>query len=378
MATRCSRPEISGSASVTEPRLGPSARADRPRVIRAGITAWAMIGIAVVAAVALVVLNAFKLVVIPLGIALFPAALLAPIVRRFQRWGAPRLVSVAIVMVLFVVGLAVALLALVWLVFNELRAVLSSIDDAYVEIADFVQRRLEITLPPIDDLVARAQDWASGFDVGGTATSIAFTTLEIVTGTLLGVFALFFYLKDADRIRNGVVGLFPDRLHTDADAILRRVWLTIGGYFRGQLLVAAVDAVFIGIGLALLGVPLAFPLALLIFFGGLFPIVGAFVAGAVAVLVALGSGGLSLAIAVLVLNLVVQQLESNLLQPMIMSRITNLHPLAVIVAVTAGAATLGILGAFLAVPVVAAVLQALDEYRSRRRPEPALTRPPLA
>ncbi len=334
--------------------------------MRAGVVSWSLIGIAAVALGVVVLLNSFKLVVIPLVLALFPAALLMPVVRRLQHWGWPPVVSVAFVALLSVIGIGAVLLALIWLVFTEFRVLLDNIEEAYIEIADFVARRLDLTLPPLEDLVARLQEWSSSFDVGGTATSVAFTTLEIIAGVLLGVFALFFYLKDADRMRRGLVGLFPHRLRNDADAVARRAWQTIGGYFRGQLLVAAVDAVLIGIGLFILGVPLALPLALIIFFGGLFPIIGAFVAGAIAVLVALGSGGLGLALAVLILNVVVQQLESNLLQPVIMSRITHLHPLAVITAVTAGAVALGVLGAFLAVPIVAAVVQGYREVRRRR------------
>jgi putative heme transporter len=134
-----------------------------------------------------------------------------------------------------------------------------------------------------------------------------------------------------------------------------RVWYTLGAYFRGQLIVAAVDAFFIGLGLFLLGVPLALPLALLVFFGGLFPVVGAFTAGALAVLVALADQGLIVALLVLALNVAVQQAEGNLLEPLIVGRATKLHPLAVLVALTAGAVTFGILGAFLAVPVVASL-----------------------
>ncbi len=355
---------------MTEPSADPAASrsaaiATGSPLVRAGLVAWSLIGIAAVLLGVALALNSFKLVVIPLVLALFPAALLMPVVRRLQRWGWPPVVAVVFVSLLSVLGIATVLLVLTWLVFTEFRVLLDNIEEAYLEIADFVARRLDLTLPPLDDLVARLEEWSSSFDVGGTATSVAFTTLEIIAGTLLGVFALFFYLKDADRLRRGLVALFPQRLRSDADAVARRAWYTIGGYFRGQLLVAAVDAVLIGIGLFILGVPLALPLALIIFFGGLFPIIGAFVAGAIAVLVALGSGGLGLALAVLILNVVVQQLESNLLQPIIMSRITHLHPLAVIASVTAGAVSLGVLGAFLAVPIVAAVVQGYREVRRR-------------
>ncbi|MEX0657943.1 MAG: AI-2E family transporter, partial [Egibacteraceae bacterium] len=129
------------------------------------------------------------------------------------------------------------------------------------------------------------------------------------------------------------------------------MWTTLGRYFRGQLLVAAVDAVLIGLGLLLLGIPLAVPLAVLIFFGGLFPIVGAVTSGVVAVLVALADAGLATALIVLGLIVAVQQLESNVLEPVVLGKTLALHPLMVLLAITAGAVTLGVLGAFLAVPV---------------------------
>lgn len=330
------------------------------------MVSWSVVGIAIVVIGVLFVLNSFKLVVVPLLLALFPAALLMPVVRRLQRWGWPPMLAVASVTLLSLVGLAAIMLVLIWLVFAEFRVLLDNVEEAYVEIADFVARRLDLTLPPLDDVVARIAEWSRSFDVSGTATSVAFTTLEIIAGTLLGAFALFFYLKDADRMRRGLGAFFPHHLRDDVDVVARRAWYTFGGFIRGQLLVAAVDAVLIGLGLFILGVPLALPLALIIFFGGLFPIIGAFVAGAIAVLVALGSGGLGLALAVLILNIVVQQLESNLLQPVIMSKITHLHPLAVITAVTAGAVSLGVLGAFLAVPIVAAGVQGFREVRARR------------
>jgi predicted PurR-regulated permease PerM len=146
--------------------------------------------------------------------------------------------------------------------------------------------------------------------------------------------------------------------------IADRIWWTVGAYFRGQLIIAFVDAVVIGLGLVALRVPLALPLALLTFVGGLFPIVGAFVSGLIAVLVALAERGAGVALLVLALILTIQQLEGHILQPMIMSRVTHLHPLLVLVALTVGGTTLGILGAFLAVPVAASVARVIEYLRA--------------
>nr|MBA2578793.1 AI-2E family transporter [Euzebyaceae bacterium] len=157
----------------------------------------------------------------------------------------------------------------------------------------------------------------------------------------------------------------PRRARADAEAIGARVWFTIGAYIRGQLVIAVVDAVLIGLGLWIVGVPLALPLAVLVFFGGLFPIVGAVAAGIVAVLVALATGGLTSALIVLAIVVAVQQVEGHLLAPIVLGKATELHPVAVIAALTAGAVLLGVLGAFLAVPIAASATRAVGYLRTR-------------
>jgi putative heme transporter len=174
---------------------------------------------------------------------------------------------------------------------------------------------------------------------------------------------LFFFLKDGQRLTDGVISTAPPRHRRRLTEVAQRAWDTVGSYFRGQLLVALVDAVFIGIGLLILGVPLALPLAVLIFFGGLFPIVGAVTTGALAVLVALADAGPVTALIVLGLVLLVQQLESNVLEPLILGHVISLHPLVILLAITTGAVTLGILGAFLAVPVTATIARIIDYVR---------------
>ena len=144
-----------------------------------------------------------------------------------------------------------------------------------------------------------------------------------------------------------------------------RAWTTLGAYFRGQLLVALVDALAIGVALLVLGVPLALPLAVLIFFGGLFPIVGAVVTGALAVLVAMADAGLTMGLIVLGIVLAVQQLESNVLAPLVLGKATALHPLGVLTSLTAGGILLGVLGAFIAVPIAASLVRAIGYLRDR-------------
>ena len=340
-------------------------RLHRYRLVRAGVFAWSIIGLCALLVIVVSVLGMFQLVVVPLVIALFPAALLSPISGWLRERGWPPILAAATVVVVFLVLVLGLLSALVWLIAGEFGDVLESVEAAYAEARSWVRNRFGWDPPPIEALIDNIQNWVSGLDVGSTATSVAFTTVEMLSGVLLGLIALFFYLKDGDRMVGVALQVTPLRFRNDVAEVFRRTWATLGGYFRGQIIVAAVDAVFIGIGLLLLGVPLALPLAVLVFFGGLFPIVGAFTAGAVAVLVALADSGIGLAIAVLILNLVVQQLEGNLLEPLIVGRATHLHPLLILASLTAGAVLLGILGAFLAVPVTACVVRAVTYLLER-------------
>lgn len=203
----------------------------------------------------------------------------------------------------------------------------------------------------------------------------------MAAGSLLltGILALvlcFFYLKDGPRFLPWVSGLVGPRAAPHVSAIAQRSWVTLSGFIRAQAAVGLVDAVFIGIGLAVLGVPLALPLSVLVFFGAFIPIIGAVVTGALAALVALVTNGPVTALIVIALVLVVQQLEGNVLQPILVGRTLDLHPALVILAVTAGGTLAGIVGAFLAVPVVAVAAVAVRYARQQLAelepaPEPA-------
>ncbi len=327
------------------------------RLARAGVFAWATIGLVLLLLAAITVLDRFMLVWVPLVIALLPAALLSPVSERMKARGLPPALVAAVVVLAFLFGFIGLLIALGWLIANELTDIVDTLQEAYTDISEWIDDTWGISLPEVDELLDDIQEWAMDLDIGDSAQQAASMTVEVISGLLLGLVALFFYLKDGDRIAQFVLDITPHRIRDDMAEVGRRLWSTIGGYFRGQIVVAAVDAVAIGIGLVILGVPLAAPLALLVFFGGLFPIVGAFTAGAVAVLIALADGGLVIALAVLVLNIVVQQAEGNLLEPLIVGRATQLHPLAILAALTAGAVSLGILGALLAVPALACVVR---------------------
>lgn len=349
----------------------------RQRVVLAFLGTWTAIGAVLLVWVGLHLLDMFRLAIIPLVLALFPAALLSPLSERLKRWMPPAAAAgVAVVGFLAFVG------GTLWVLGNmlvdEVPEVVDAVEAAYEDVARWAEREFDVDLPAIDEALDDAEEWVRGQELGEAGRSLALTTLEVLSSILLLLIGLFFFLKDGARIFRFLVELSPSRIQEDLTEIGYRAWETLGGYFRGQLVVAAVDAFFIGIGLVLLGVPLALPLAIIVFLFGLFPIVGAFTAGALAVLVALADQGLPTALAVLALNVLVQQAEGNLLEPVIVGRATQLHPLLVIVALTAGAITLGVLGAFLAVPITACLVRAGGYLVERHRGEtPSGTHEPV-
>ncbi|MEJ4112715.1 AI-2E family transporter [Corynebacterium kroppenstedtii] len=177
--------------------------------------------------------------------------------------------------------------------------------------------------------------------------------LAVMLGIVLMI--TFFFLKDGDRFLPWLGKISGTRGEGHIVELLQRSWTTLGGFIRAQAVVSLIDAFFIGLGLVILKVPLALPLAIMTFMGGFIPIVGAIVAGAVAVLIALVSNGLTTALIVLAIILAVQQLEGNVLSPMLQSKAMNLHPVIVLLSVTVGSDLYGIIGAFLAVPVIATI-----------------------
>ena len=185
------------------------------------------------------------------------------------------------------------------------------------------------------------------------ALSTAATVTEIITGALLVLFTLIFFLHGGRNIWQFVTKIFPENVQERVRDAGRAGFQSLIGYVRATFLVALVDAVGIGTGLAIMGVPLALPLASLVFLGAFIPLVGAVVAGFLAVVVALLAKGFIYALITLGLIIAVQQLEGHVLQPLVMGRAVSIHPLAVVLAIAAGAVLAGIVGALLAVPTVA-------------------------
>ena len=346
---------------------------------RLGRHAWAILGIVGVLVVLGIAVDALKLVVIPLVLALFPAALLMPAAQWLKRrLRLPPSLAALLTMLGAMALVAGLFAALAPAVRSEVPELTRSLGEGIRTLEDWLAGDplgIGLEFEGFRQIMERARDQVGklgsgvGMDVAGSALTAATMLLEGLAAFLLLLVALFFYLKDDGRLARGVICLLPRPWHRHATALADRFWTTTGRYFRGQLLIALVDAVFIGVGLLVLGVPLAIPLAVLVFFGGLLPIVGAVLSGSFAVLVALADAGPLTALGVLALVIAVQQAEGNILEPLILSRVIRLHPLVVVVSIAAGAVLIGVLGAFLAVPIAASAARALEYVRGEEDPD---------
>ncbi len=347
--------------------------------LTAAAASWRFL--AIVAAVVAVVyaLVHLRIVVLPIIIAILGSTLLLPLVRWLRGRGVPDGLAAAGAMLaglLLVAAIGTAVAPSVADQFGELRP---QAEDGLREAADVLAQ------PPfnvsesdldrtVDDGIARLRENSGPLARGVQSGAILLG--EIVTGLIIVVLLTFFLLKDGERMWAYVVTLMGRRARSDAEAIGGRVYAALAGYVRGIALVGLVDAILIGIALVIIGVPLVVPIMIITFFAAFVPLIGAFVAGLVAVLIALVSGGVVDALLVLGAIILVQQVEGHLLYPLLMSRTVNLHPAVIVVALATGGILGGIVGVFLAVPVAGIFSVVLDFARDRPAPESPLIEEP--
>lgn len=339
-----------------------SARSLAPRVVvpaaleRATQWSWRLLLIAGAIAVGLFVVAQLSFLVIPLFIAVLLAALAAPVSvgllkLRFPRWLAT---LTTILVFLSVVG------GLVYLVVNELirgwkpfqeRSVI-----AYQEFVDY------LLASPLQVTEAQLNEWvnaiATEFNIDSSwvlsgALSVTSSVGSWLVGAGIALFALVFFIHDGGRIWEYVVSWFPKLARPAVLGASRAGWSTLIEFVKVQILVAFVDALGIGLGAFFLGLPLVIPIAVAVFLGAFVPIVGGTVAAALAILVAFVYEGPVTALIMLIIVLAVQQLEGQILQPLIMGPALRIHPLAVVLSIAAGGYLAGIAGVLFAVPVVA-------------------------
>ncbi|SDE02126.1 AI-2E family transporter [Auraticoccus monumenti] len=334
---------------------------DRVDVIRSGLqtSAWWSLRIAAVAVVVVAVvwlLGRAWVGVAPVVLAVIVAAALWPAVRWLRAHRVPDLLA-AVLVLGAVLGLLAGILVLVGPVLvRQSSELAANAGDGLQRVREWLrQPPVNLGSDQIDQAVAQVTDrlQSNATDIaGGVLTGVSAITSGLVTVLLVVVLALLF-LKDGPKFLPWLRHATGARVGNHLSEVLARAFATVSDFIRVQAIVSAADAVLIGLGLVLLGVPVAPALAVLTFLGGFVPIVGAVAVGSLAVLVALVSEGLTTALLVLALILVVQQLEGNVLQPLLQGQSLKLHPALVLIAVTTGGSLFGIAGAFLAVPVVA-------------------------
>ncbi|MEH1015297.1 AI-2E family transporter [Micromonospora sp. CPCC 206060] len=354
--------------AVTPPPAGIRQTWERiPWLVRSAVV-WSACLVVVVAG--LYVLGRIAMLLAPLAIALavtlFLTALLDPVTLALRRLRLPAALA-ALVSVLLLLAVLAGAVTLFWTLTADQFADLSrELDEGLKRTREFLTSGgLPITAEQLDEWTRRATE---GLRQGSPdPVAGARTAAEVLGSVLLVVVLLFFLLKDGRSMWRWALGRTAEGSRPLLAAAGRNGWHTLTAYSRGTMIIAAIDAIGIGAALLLLGVPLAFPLALITFLGAFIPIIGATVAGSVAVLVALAANGPTTALLALASVIAVQQIEGNLLEPLVMKRQVRLHPVVVLVAVTAGTLLAGIAGAFVSVPVVAVLYRMVDTvWRARR------------
>jgi predicted PurR-regulated permease PerM len=252
----------------------------------------------------------------------------------------------------------------------------SQVSEGLTKIQRTIVRTFPISQRQLDALLAQAQHaiGANQSAITSGAISTAGTVTQVFTGLLLTLLTLFFFLKDGRSIWLWVVGLLPRPSRAYLDEAARRSWRTLVSLVRATVAVALMDAIGIGIGLLILQVPLALPLAALVFIGAFIPIIGSVLAGTVAVLVALVSNGLVTALIALGVVILVMQLEGHVFSPLLLGRAVKIHPLAVVLGIATGVIIGGIFGALIAVPIIACLnvggTYLVHRHDGPRPPEP--------
>ncbi len=338
--------------------------------------AWRLLLVAALIAVAVWVVITFKDLVIPLLVAILLSALVWPAYSALRRLRLPKILAITVTLVGLIAIVGGLLWLVIWQIAREAGGVREQaaqmIDDAHEWLLTtglVTDRQLEEMFAQVGDFIRDQAD----FLLNGALT-LGSTHGTVGTGLLITVFVLICLLADGEPIWKWTLRLFPKVSREAVDAAARGGWRTLINYARTQIIVATIDAIGIGLGAFFLGVPLASPIAVLVFLGAFVPFVGAIVTGAIAVLLALFTGGLWLGVAMLAVVLLVQQVESHILQPLLMGSAVKVHPIAVVLVVAGGSMIGGIAGALFAVPVaafinVATVTIASGSWRTGRTPD---------
>lgn len=379
-ATAPTIPPQAGASSVAR-AAAPSIPAGDVHLVPLGMriaAAWGWRIVVVVLAflpIAWVVSKA-SIVVIPLLVAALFAALLKPLYDRLRRMGWPTWLALITTLLALMAAVSGLLALVVTQMSHGLRLDPQKMEHQYRSLLQLLQDSpFHVTEGQFDEAVQGVSNWVRGNlnEIAGKAAAAGSFVMEFLAGSIVMLFALIFYLLDGRRIWLFIVGLFPREARAAIDGAGQRGWVSVGHYARVQVIVALMDAVGITAGALLLHVPFAIPIGIIVFLAAFVPYLGAITSGGLAVLVALIYNDPLNALLMLVVVVAVMQIEAHIFQPLIMGNAVQVHPLAVLVAVSAGSIFAGIPGAIFAVPLVAALKEAVGYIASgqwRSAPDP--------
>ncbi|MDO0936002.1 AI-2E family transporter [Streptomyces sp. DG2A-72] len=339
---------------------------------------WRLLVLAGTLWVLMRVISAVQLVVLSFVAALLITALLEPAVTRLRRYGVPRGIATALTAILGFVVMGLIGWFVTWQVMENIDNLSDQVQDGIDELRNWLLNSpFHVTDKQINDIAENLREaiGANTDEITSAGLEGVTVIVEALTGILLAAFSTLFLLYDGKRIWEWSLKLVPAAARPGVAGAGPRAWRTLTAYVRGTVLVALIDAVFIGIGIYFLDVPMAVPLAVFIFLFSFIPLVGAVASGALAVVVALVTQGVFTAVMTLVVVLAVQQIEGHILQPFILGRAVRVHPLAVVLSVAAGGLVAGIGGAIVAVPLVA-VANTVGSYLKAYSQEAALRHSP--
>lgn len=329
---------------------------------RAGTMSWYLIGIAIAVLGLLALLYLTKVVVIPLIVAVILAILFSPAVAFLHRHGWSRgLGSVVVVLGLIVVGAAIIGFS-IWSLVNSVPALQSQFAAAAGEVTKWLQ---DIGVDPSQATEAGSSANRVAREVGSFALSGVTSIISLVIGAFLAMFILLFLLSDYPRMKDALAGLFPFKKDI-ADAIVDDFSASTIGYFRALTVIGFLNGVVMVVAAMLMGVPLAGAIGIITFITSYIPFFGAFIAGGVAAIIALGSQGWEAALVLVIISILYNNVASNVIQPIAAGKTLDLHPLVILLATTIGGILFGLIGAILAAPIASAVAVIRKDFREAR------------
>ena len=362
-------PNDAPSPVVIEPESRRGAnRGRRPLLHLLSDVSWRFLVVALAVVVIVASLVQLRLVVLPVIVALLLATLLVPLARRLEQRRVPPLLAVWTVFLGFLGALAALGVVIVPAVADEFSGLGETISEGVDDVQRWlVEGPLELEPDQIERYRKQAGQQLSDLarSSSGTVASGALVLAEGLAGLILALVVCFFFVKDGRMMQRWALSRVPERHVDTVRAAAARAWAALGAFLRGAALIGMVEAVAIGVTLFLVGAKLVAPVMVITFLAAFFPIVGAVVAGVIAVLVALVTAGSGDALVVGIVALAVQQFDNDLLAPLIYGRLIKLHPVVVLLSLTAGGSLAGIAGAFLAVPVAAVAAAVGNELRVR-------------